>query len=91
MIIERGILKIFSDNLDVNSDTGIIKTIIEALSHVLSHGKSNQPGAPNAFQAQCEVTGIVDKLEQLQLHPSRTVYEVTIALIETYFDVHDPI
>lgn len=89
MIIEHGILRIFADNLNNNCDAGIIKTIVEAMSHILRHGKKQ--GQPNEFQAQFEVNGILDRLEDLQLHPNRQAYEAVIGLIEMYFEVRDPI
>lgn len=89
-LVDRGVFKIYSANLESSSDSNIIKTIIESLNQILRHGVSPKSG-PNDFQAQLEVEGIVDKLEGLQLHPTRSVYDVTITLIETYFDVFDPI
>ena len=58
---------------------------------MLKNGQSDQPGRPNIYQVHLETVGIIDKLETLLLHPNRSVYEVTVALIENYFDVLDPI
>lgn len=91
-LIEKGILTIYSLNMDIHSEDSIVKTILESMTHILRWGvDESAPGHPNRFQAQMEITGIVDKLEKLQLHPNQSIYQVTSTLIETFFIVHDPI
>lgn len=92
LLIEKGILTIYSLNLDSHCEDSIIKTILESLSHVLRWGKEDSSvGMPNKFQAHLETTGIIDKLETLQLHPSPGIYQATTSLLENFFILHDPI
>lgn len=91
LLIDKGILHIYNTNLDHRGDSSMIKTILESLAHILIFGKPDQPGLPNKFQAHLETCGIVDRIENLQLHPVQSVYQCAINLIEAYFLVHDPI
>ena len=91
LLIERGIFIVFNNNMDVHTDCNVLKTILEALSHILRWGVPEVSQMPNRFQAHLETTGVLDRIQNLQLHPSQTVYQYTSNLIEQYFQVHDPI
>lgn len=91
LIIEKGIFNIFYVNLDPNNENSILKTILEALNHILRWGTPETPNTPNKFQAHLETSGLLDRIESLQLHPNLQVYQNTSSLIEQFFLVHDPI
>lgn len=91
MLIDKGLLTLISNNLDTSLDEDLLVTSIETLSCILKCGVSMDPRGVNKYQAHLETAGIVDKIEQLQLHPNRKVYESNSSFIETYFEVHDPI
>ena len=48
--------------------------------------KSNKSG-PNPIVVEVEKMGMFDILEKLQYHPVEIVYEKTLKILETYFEV----
>lgn len=89
--MENGFCQLLHRNLGMDSDSQILKTILEALSNILVEGKNPESNKPNLFQASLEVSGIITQLEELQLHPSEGVYDLVIGIIEAHFDVQDPL
>lgn len=88
--MENGFCQLLHRNLGMDSDSQILKTILEALSNILAEGKSPE-SSHNVFQASLEVSGIINQLEELQLHPNEGVYDLVINIIEAYFEVLDPL
>lgn len=91
LIVEKGIFGLFYVNLDMQIESSVLKTILEALNHILRWGIPDNKDSPNKFQAHLETSGLIDRLEALQYHPNLSVYQYTSTLIEQYFKVHDPI
>jgi hypothetical protein len=91
LLKERGLFQVYSSNMELEADCDLIKTILESLEEILKIGNSGIPGEFNRYQKELEVAGIVEKLENLQLHSNRRVYEGAVGLIERYFLVADPI
>lgn len=90
LLVEKGIFNIFYVNLDMQVEPPVLKTILEALNHILMWGIPESSEAPNKFQAHLETSGIVDRLQGLQYHANLQVYQFTVSLIEKFFQVHDP-
>jgi len=75
----------------MDCDVSILKTIIESLGHILQTGINSEKGGFNRYQPDLENIGILEKIEKLQLHPNKSVYQYASQLIENYFQVNDPI
>lgn len=90
-LIRLGLFRLYSLNLEMETEQDLIKTIIESMNHILRQGIPQEAGSFNYFQPQIEAEGIIDKLEKLQMHSNRKVYETISALIENYFKVQDPL
>ena len=54
--------------------------------YCLLEKKSNKSG-PNPIVVEVEKMGMFDILEKLQYHPVEIVYEKTLKILETYFEV----
>jgi len=91
LLKERGIFQLYSTNLSFDSETDLIKTILESLEEILKIGIPVKEGDFNLYQRELEAAGIIEKLENLQLHSNRRIYEAVVSLIERYFLVADPI
>lgn len=91
LLVDKGILKLFYLNLDMQMESNMLKTILEGINHILRWGIPENKDEPNGFQAYFENEGLIDRLEQLQYHPTLAVYQYVSNIIETYFKVHDPI
>jgi hypothetical protein len=89
-LIQNGIFEMFSKNLEFDTDVDVIKTIAEALGNLMAVGEIGDP-AENPLFDKAEECGIVDKLEELQLHPNPKVYRKISKLIETRFVIEDTI
>ena len=44
-------------------------------------------GKKKEFEHECEKMGILDLLEKLQMKESQIIYEKTLQILETYFDI----
>lgn len=82
---------LYSQNMSFEADSDLIKTILESIEEILKLGIPANKGDFNLYQKDFEAVGIVEKLESLQLHSNRRVYESAVSLIEKYFLVADPI
>jgi len=60
---------------------------LEALENILKCGKEHfvDNNGDNMFTLVAEQSGLIDKLEELQMHKNHLVYERTVSLLETYF------
>ena len=87
-ILEQGILKIICDCLKMD-DAKFLAVCLEAFGNLLAFGKKRNPNGPNEIVLEVEKMGMFDLLEKLQYHPVETVFEKTLKLLETYFDVEN--
>ena len=91
LLKEKGLFQLYAGNLNFESDSDLVKTILESIEEILKLGIPTARGEFNLYQKDLEATGIVEKLESLQMHSNRRIYEAVVALIEVYFLVADPI
>ena len=87
-ILNDGILRIICDCLKMD-DAKYLAVCLEAFGNLLSFGKKTCPDGPNPIVTEVEKMGMFDVLEKLQLHPVEIVYEKTLKLLETYFEVQN--
>jgi importin subunit alpha-1 len=67
-----------------NADTALLVSAIDALRKILKVGEVNSNAI---YQQRIDEYNGIEYLEELQEHPSNTVYEKVVALIEDYFGV----
>lgn len=78
-LVQRGLLRLAADWLRHNQDVKMLRVVLDTLAHVLRCSRKHR--------AEMECCGLVDAIEDLQLHPSRAVYQSVSALIEEHFEV----
>jgi len=89
LIIKQGIIEAVCKSLSFN-DPKIIAVSLEGLGNILNYGKvffNDQEHNP--IVTRLEQLGMFDKLEELQYHPVEIVYEKTLKLLESYFNVEN--
>ena len=62
---------------------------LEAFGNLLAFGKKRNKNGLNEIALKVEKMGMFDTLEKLQYHPVETVFEKTLNLLETYFDIEN--
>jgi len=85
-ILDQGILRIICNCLKME-DAKYLAVCLEAFSNLLSFGKKSNKSGPNPIVVEVEKMGMFDILEKLQYHPVEIVYEKTLKILETYFEV----
>uniref|UniRef100_A0A7S2NH91 Importin subunit alpha n=1 Tax=Haptolina brevifila TaxID=156173 RepID=A0A7S2NH91_9EUKA len=83
-LVSAGILPSLCSLLDL-ADTELILAVCAALAAALAAGEASAPGQPNPCVPLVDQAGGVEKVEELQHHPSPAVYERAVHLIDTYF------
>ncbi len=80
-LVQRGLLRLAANWLQHNEDLKLVRVVLDTLAHVLRCSRKHH--------AEMECCGLVDAIEDLQLHPSHAVYKTVCALIEEHFEVLD--
>ena len=85
-LVELGGLEIFESLLD-SKDAKLLLIAIEGINNILFCGhKHFTKEGPNPFLLRLENTKAIQKLEELQLHPSEEVYQNVVRLLENFFE-----
>ena len=89
---EQYMKKNFEDNILMiilellkNEDAFYVAIGLEMLANIFAFGEKNDK--KKEIQNECEKIGISDILEKLQMHENQIVYEKTIKILDTYFDI----
>ena len=85
-ILNQGILRIICECLKMD-DAKFLAVCLEAFGNLLAYGKKKNPSGPNFIVSEVEKMGMLDLLEKLQYHPVEIVYDKTLKILETYFEV----
>ena len=80
------ILKIINENLNLNTNINILIIELEFLIKILKFGKENKI---NQIKVQIENLNIDNKIENLQNHFSKLIYEKCFFILTNFFDVED--
>jgi len=88
--VTSGCIKPFCDLLDCN-DVRVIKVVLEAIEHILKNGQeiANLKNIPNPYARLVEEYDGVEKMEKLQEHDNQTIYDKTIHILESFFELED--
>lgn len=85
-LIDDGIL-IFIYECMKDIDPKNIKISLEILGNILGFAKKK--GELNNLLSEIEKIGMVDILDNLQVHQDQTIYEKTIQILDTYFEIEN--
>lgn len=86
LLIERGVLLIFKNTLESQTDNRMITLILEAFLNLLIFFKERTPeGTINALVIMMINNGIGTVLENLQFNKSDIIYLKTLMILEEYF------
>lgn len=90
ILFNQGILETICYTLKFK-DAKFIAVSLEALENLLRFGKTLFPteDGRNSVLIELEKKGMNDYIENLQLHPVEIVYEKTLKILETYFEVEN--
>ena len=88
-LAQRGIIQALGQVLSF-PEARILMVSMEALDNVLKVGQKNlNANGENPFALIVEQSGMIDKIEQLQVHKNHLVYEKTLAFLESYFNTDE--
>lgn len=91
-LVRAGCIKPLCDLLDC-SDVRIITVALEGLENILKVGDSEKELAgaegQNPYSTMVDEANGLDKIEELQNHSNREIYEKAVNILETFFDVED--
>lgn len=69
----------------------IVEVALECLFIVLAHGEKFKNNGVNPLVMDLRQISAVDILEKLQYHKSDLVYENVSKILQTYFEIQDPL
>ncbi|GAX23410.1 hypothetical protein FisN_15Lh131 [Fistulifera solaris] len=89
-LVQQGCIRPLCDLLTV-SDPKIVTIALEGLENILKTGEeeSRQTGSPNMMVALISEAEGLTKIEELQQHSNNDIYEKSIKILETYFDIEE--
>lgn len=89
-LVSCGCIKPLCDLLSC-SDARIIIVALEGLENILKVGEEekNTTNGINLYVHQIEDAGGLDKIEHLQVHQNEDIYNKSVTLLETYFELED--
>jgi importin subunit alpha-1 len=86
--VEKGILPPLCEQLQL-ADSKILVVAMDGIENILKvgHAEMLSNGLPeNPYAKIVETCGGADRLEQLQFHDTRDIYERAVKILRTYFD-----
>eukprot|EP00192_Tetraselmis_astigmatica_P003312 CAMPEP_0117681070 /NCGR_PEP_ID=MMETSP0804-20121206/18746_1 /TAXON_ID=1074897 /ORGANISM="Tetraselmis astigmatica, Strain CCMP880" /LENGTH=589 /DNA_ID=CAMNT_0005490723 /DNA_START=113 /DNA_END=1880 /DNA_ORIENTATION=- len=90
-LVDQGAIKPMCDLLTVN-DSRIVTVALEGLENILKVGESMKEQGlttTNVFADMVDEAEGLDKIEGLQNHENQDIYEKSVKVLETYFDIDD--
>ena len=87
-MVGRGILRAIGQVLDCR-DPRTLVVALEGINFILKNGQEHllDANGNNPMIAKAEECGLVDQMEQLQMVENQKVYEKSIKILETYFEL----
>ena len=85
-MVNKGLIQAICSVLESRGPRSLV-VALEGINFILRAGKESlaTPDGKNPFLVVCEETGVIDKIEQLQLAQNQKVYEKAIQILEEYF------
>jgi len=86
-LASQGVIAPFCD-LFACPDPRVAMVVLEAIENILRVGKSDAVtcNTPNRFCEQVEECGGLDKLEEMQRHGDRDIYDKAVRILRNYFE-----
>ena len=90
-LVKQGCIKPMLDLLN-STDNRLIQVILEAIESVIKAGKiRNKNFSTNEYVKIIEESGGLEKLENLQHHKNNNIYEMSLKILEKYFEADEQI
>lgn len=90
-LVKQGCLKPMLDLLN-SADNHLIQLLLEAIESILEAGKiKNKNFSTNEFVNIIEQAGGLEKIENLQHHRNNNIYEISLRILEKYFETEEQI
>ena len=92
LLADQGVIDTMAKQLECEESSKLITEALECLNHILLHGtKFFDTLRQNPYLNRLEEIGATKKIEKLQEHQSEDVYKAAIQILETFYDVNEPI
>jgi hypothetical protein len=72
-------------------DNKTVEVALECLFVILAHGDKFKANGKNLLIQELYNLGAVDTLEKLQYHKSDQVYDNVSKILQSYFEIQDPL
>lgn len=91
-LVQNQVIDTMAKQLDGVEDPKIVTVALECINKILLNGiKYIDTLGENPYLNHLDSLGAVKKIEKLQEHKSEEVYKAAITILETFYDVNDPI
>nr|UXY88325.1 importin alpha [Cryptomonas curvata] len=88
-LVKQGCIKPMLDLLN-SADNRLTQVLLEAIELILKAGKiKNKDSSTNEYVKIIEQVGGLEKLENLQHHKNNNIYEISLRILEKYFEAED--
>jgi hypothetical protein len=87
---QAGIIRYYVNLLNVE-DNKTVEVALECLFVILAHGDKFKQNGKNLLILDLNSLGAVDTLEKLQYHKSDVVYDNVSKILQSYFEIQDPL
>mgnify|MGYP003880139313 FL=1 len=78
--------------LEKEDDPKLVVVALEAINKILHHGiRYVEKIGDNPYLNHLDSLGATQKIEKLQEHKSEEVYKLAINILETFYDINDPL
>lgn len=88
-MVQNGLILLFNDLMTLNQRDEILLTVLEAFKFVLDKAEYNIESEQNPYVDIVFDIGMVDKIEDMQQHPNTKIYDLSVNLIQSHFDLDE--
>jgi importin subunit alpha-1 len=88
-MVGNGLILLFNDLLRLDQKDEILLTVLEAFKFVLDKAEYNIETDQNPYVEIVFNIGMVDKLELMQEHQNSKIYDLSVSVIQSHFDLED--
>jgi len=87
-LVHAGCMAPLCDMLE-GPDPRIVLVALEGIENILKAASEKDPSKLSLFTLEMEECGGLDKLEQLQEHPNDDIYDKTLSVLESFFELEE--
>jgi len=86
VLVDKGIIEALGSWL-IKNDSKTLIVLLEGLNNILYVGKTEL--GTDEFSSRVEGCGALDSIEKLQEYPNQHVYELSLNILESYFQLEE--